>query len=115
MQVMYQQQFRPMSQITWVQGIEGAKAYQIMPNSAALFLDSENDGIMYIKTSDNIGMSSIRRFKYTELLEEPEATKGINASEYVRKDELEALIREVITRNEPTIQPDATKPAKTKS
>lgn len=93
---MYQQTFRPASAITWVQGVEGAKAFQIMPNSAALFLDSENDGIMYIKTSDNIGMCNIRKFKYTEVSPEPEPEKSINASEYVRKDELEALIREVI-------------------
>ena len=39
--------------ITWVQGIEGAKAFQIMPNSNTILLDSENDGIFleYINIS----------------------------------------------------------------
>lgn len=110
---MYQQQFRPASAITWVQGLEGAKAFQLLPNSAALFLDSENDGVMYIKTSDNIGMCNIRRFKYTEVPSDPEPAAAVNATEYVRKDELEMLIKEVL-RHESAIQPDNTKPAKAK-
>ena len=42
--------------ITWVQGIETAKAYQLPSNSSALLMDNENDGVFYIKVSDNIGM-----------------------------------------------------------
>ena len=38
----------------WVQGIEGAKAWQLNPNSMVILLDSEAEGKMYIKVSDNI-------------------------------------------------------------
>ena len=41
----YQQ---PNNGINWVQGIEGGKAYQLPPNSNAVLMDSENDGIFYI-------------------------------------------------------------------
>jgi hypothetical protein len=52
--------------IIWVQGIEGAKAWQLSPNSMVILLDSEAEGKMYIKVSDNIGMCSLRVFNYVE-------------------------------------------------
>lgn len=83
--------------IVWVQGIEGAKAYQLAPNSRAILLDSENEGKMYIKVCDNIGISSLRFFKYVEEL----ATDNINnnevdLSQYVKRDELKELIKETL-------------------
>ena len=40
----YQTQYpiRTNNNINWVQGIEGAKAFQLMPNSTTMMLDSEN-------------------------------------------------------------------------
>ena len=88
--------------IVWVQGIEGAKAWQLAPNSMIILLDSEVEGKMYIKVSDNIGMSSLRIFNYIE-----ELPKGNNSnvtinsdldlSQYVKKDELIDLIKEVLS------------------
>lgn len=34
--------------LIWVQGIEGAKAWQLPPNSMVILLDSEVEGKMYI-------------------------------------------------------------------
>lgn len=45
--------------ITWVNGIEGAKAYQLAPNTTALLMDSEGSRF-YIKTTDTSGMPTIR-------------------------------------------------------
>lgn len=101
---MYQQSFQPnfmannyrnpmQNTITWVQGIEGAKAYQLFQNSNILLMDSENDGMFYIKTSDSAGMCSLRRFKYQEITESP-ATN--NLADYVRKDELSSLLKEIL-------------------
>ena len=53
--------------INWVQGIEGAKAYQLTPNSNVILMDSENEGRFYIKVSDNVGMCNLRVFKYEEI------------------------------------------------
>lgn len=87
--------------IQWVQGIEGAKAYQISPNSNIPLFDSENDGIFYIKVSDNVGMCTLRAFRFEEI--KPTSTQPqIDLSEYVKKTELEALINNMLggTNNE---------------
>ena len=94
--------------IVWVQGIEGAKAWQLAPNSMIILLDSEVEGKMYIKVSDNIGMCSLRIFNYTEEIERPSENVTINQdldlSEYVRKDELNELLKELIKKDEQPIQ-----------
>jgi len=88
--------------IVWVQGIEGAKAWQLNPNSMVILLDSESEGKMYIKVSDNIGMSSLRIFNYVEETAHPAQDKvtinnSLDLSQYVTKDELKSLIKEFIT------------------
>ena len=87
--------------ITWVQGIEGAKAWQLSPNSNSTLLDSENDGIFYIKVSDNVGMCNLRIFKYEEITAQPKSPQ-LDMSEYVKKSELETLINNIFggTNNE---------------
>ena len=96
--------------IVWVQGIEGAKAWQLNPNSMVILLDSEAEGKMYIKVSDNIGMCSLRIFDYTEVAQPSNVTvnKDLDLSNYVRKDELGILLKEII--NEQSISAVA-KPA----
>lgn len=89
----YPGQSRPNTGITWVQGVEGAKGFQLMPNSNALLMDSENDGIFYIKVCDNIGMCSLRTFRYEELqtiARKPE--QNIDFSQYITRDELESIL-----------------------
>lgn len=95
--------------IFWVNGIEGAKAWQLNPSSMVILLDSENEGKMYIKVSDNIGISSLRIFNYTEEVDSSTVTtnKDLDLSQYVRKDELQNLIKELMTNEQsvPTIEP----------
>lgn len=85
----------PQNGIQWVQGIEGAKAWQLMPNGNAVLMDSENDGRFYIKTSDNVGMCNLRVFKFEEITDAAK-TPSIDLSDYVRKDELQSLISSMI-------------------
>ena len=80
--------------INWVQGIEGAKAWQLTPNSNVILMDSENDGIFYIKTSDNVGMCALRTFKYEEITEKP--GKSVYLSDYVKKSELQDLLNSML-------------------
>ena len=82
--------------INWVQGLEGAKAYQIYPNSSVILMDSENDNTMYIKTSDHVGISKIRTFKYEEV---EEVQKN-----YVTREEVLEMLKGV--NNEQTISRD---------
>ena len=107
----YPQMFQnyPQSQstngINWVQGIEGAKAWQLQPNSNIILLDSENDGKFYIKTSDNVGMCNLRVFKYEEITNVPKQNSELDLSEYVKRSELESLIKSIIggTQDEQTV------------
>lgn len=82
--------------IKWVQGLEGAKSYQLMPNSNVVLMDSENDGMFYIKSSDNVGMCKIRTFKYEEVQQKEK--------EYITRDELMEMLKEL--KNEQTIPRD---------
>jgi hypothetical protein len=83
--------------IIWVQGIEGAKAYQIAPNSNVMLMDSENDGRFYIKVSDNVGMCNLRTFSYVETTGQEPFSRGhendIDMSQYVTKDELQEALK----------------------
>lgn len=78
--------------INWVQGIEGAKAFQMAPNSNIQLMDSDNDGIFYIKMCDNIGMCKLRIFRYNEITDTPTATPAVDMSQYVTRDELNELL-----------------------
>ena len=100
-QTMMNPQFRINNGIIWVQGIEGAKAYQLAPNSNAILLDSENDGKFYIKVSDNVGMCNLRTFSYTEVTNTPTT----DMSNYVTRQELETMLRGI--RNEQPIPGNA--------
>ena len=93
--------------INWVQGVEGAKAFQLMPNSNTVLMDSENDGIFYIKACDNIGMCSLRKFRYQEIIDEPQQT-----NQYVTRDELMNILKEL--KNEQTISGIDTEQSSTK-
>ena len=89
--------------INWVQGIEGAKAYQLSPNSNCILLDSENDGIFYIKVSDNVGMCNLRTFQFEEITNTP--SSSVDLTGYVKKDELETLVKSIMgeKKNEQSI------------
>lgn len=79
--------------ITWVQGLEGAKAFQLAPNSTIVLMDSESD-CFYIKTCDDIGMCHLRHFKYTEVDNTP---PSVDLSQYCTKSDVENIVREVMS------------------
>ena len=83
------------NRIVWVNGIEGAKAYQIEPNSNILLLDSDIEGRMYIKTCDNIGMCNLRIFSYQELQPNTQSQQ-IDTTNFVTKDEMQAAINQAL-------------------
>lgn len=68
----YYQSFQPQTQnigqqtnITFVNGIEGAKAYQLSPNSSALLMDSDNSKF-YVKTTDSLGVPKVSSYSFVE-------------------------------------------------
>ena len=96
--------------INWVQGIEGAKAYQIPQNSNIILMDSEKNR-MYIKTSDNIGMCNLRIFDFTEVTETSQGHNSVatqpDLSQYVTRDELNNILEQLNggKDNEQSVQP----------
>ncbi len=48
-----------------VNGLDGAKAYQMMANSVVALFDANAD-LMYIKSTDGAGFPSIRVFSFSE-------------------------------------------------
>lgn len=60
-----QQRFQQQTNITFVNGIEGAKAFQLSPNSNALLMDSDNSKF-YVKSTDNLGVAKVTSYSFTE-------------------------------------------------
>lgn len=84
------------SGINWVQGVEGAKAFRMKPNDMVIILDSENEGVMYIKTSDSIGMCTLRTFSYQEVTQQ--LSSNTDMTQYVKVSELESKVEEIINK-----------------
>ena len=60
------------SNIEYVNGIEGAKAFILPPNTQKLLLDSDN-AFFYIKTTDMQGKPTVKRFRYIDVEAEQQA------------------------------------------
>lgn len=90
-----------------MQGIEGAKAFQLQPNCNAILMDSETDNRFYIKVSDNVGMCTLRIFEYSEITDN--LTHPADLGEYVKKSELKSEVESLVnsmlggTSNESTL------------
>lgn len=71
-QPMYQpsQQMTQRQEIAKVNGENGARAYQLAPNSSALLLDEVNP-IVYLKVTDSGGYPSITAYSITPYKQEP--------------------------------------------
>lgn len=61
---------QPSSTINWVQGEIGARAYPVGAGNSVLLMDSEGQNF-YIKSADNTGMPTMKKYAYSEVVEEP--------------------------------------------
>lgn len=94
-QQMQQQQAPQQSNIIWVSGEAGAKAYLVAPNTTVQLWDSENNCI-YLKSADASGMPSIKTLDYTiRDAVQPVQTLQVNEGEFIHRDELDALKRQI--------------------
>lgn len=86
---------QPSNSLIRVTGIDGAKAYQMPPNSVAALFDDSYD-IMYVKSTDGAGFPTIRIFDFYEHKEEaPVQQQPVNVESFATKQELENLQNEV--------------------
>lgn len=84
---------QPGSNIIWVQGIEGAKGYQVPNRTNILMLDSENEDTMYIVSSDEVGMRKMRKFRFQE--EEIKQPGQVDTTQFVTRDDVKNIIMEM--------------------
>ena len=82
-----------------VNGIDGAKAYQMNANSTVALFDS-NEDIMYIKNTDGAGFPSIRMFKFEEV---NEITKSEEKQDYISRKEFEEFKKELMNNGKQSI------------
>lgn len=78
------------SGMIWVQGEAGAKAYMVAPQNSVVLWDSETNAI-YIKSADANGVPYMRVFDYTERNAMPKNGSQANTSQFVTRDEFNAL------------------------
>lgn len=85
------QQQQPVHGFVYVTGLEGAKAYQMPPNSEMPLFDSTNDGVMFIKTTDGAGFPTISIVD----CKKRDAQAAPVQSDYVTHDELQRVYTDV--------------------
>ena len=74
----------------FVNGIEGAKSFQIAPNQTMLLMDSESP-IIYMKTANGLGQSNLKYFKMTEISENEVRNFNNDNNPYALKTDLKVL------------------------
>lgn len=79
---MYQQQapqtiYHP---LTYVSGIEGAKAFVVDPNKKVFLLDSETNEKLFIKYADNEGRYSMKTYKLVSEEDNNTNTQNLNSN-----------------------------------
>lgn len=82
---------QPINGLVSVTGMEGAKAYQLPPNSSMPLFDG-NEDVLYVKTTDAAGYPTIKTFRF-EPMEPIEA--NIVEAEYVPRSEFDELVEQV--------------------
>lgn len=101
-QQMVQQPQQPMQyevpiQSTIYATLKEAEGQIMYPNTKILFIDKEN-GMSYLKSANNDGVSSIRYFKQVEVnadgtpIKPQETAPQIDTSEFLKKDALEQYV-----------------------
>ena len=77
-----------------VTGIEGARAFQVPPNSVVPLFDDTQD-VFYIKTTDSGGFPTLKGYRFSPIEDAPtQPTQGLT------RPEIEQIIREEIARYE---------------
>lgn len=84
----------PALTINWVQGLEGAKAYSVLPNQEVMLMDSETN-VLYTKKADMQGR--IINFEIYDLVKREE-TATPNLSEYAKLSDLDKIVNDIVEK-----------------
>lgn len=83
----------PVHGFIYVNGLEGARAYQMPPNSEMPLFDSNRDGVMYVKQTDGAGYATITEVECTRK-DEPEQAS------FVTRDDLDQMYQDLASQLE---------------
>lgn len=95
-QMQAQPQQPPRDGLIRVTGMEGARAYQMPPNSAVALFDGGQD-IFYVKTTDGAGFPTIRAYAFTPLQDQAATPHG----DYVTRAEFNELKEMIMNGQQP--------------
>lgn len=92
------------STINWVQGDVGARAYNTPPGTSVLLMDSEGQNF-YIKSADTMGMPTLKKYAYSEVVEEPmrlesHEAKQIDTAFTATREEVKKMQEEITSLKE---------------
>ena len=79
---------------TFVNGLEGAKSYPIIPNQSLMLMDSENP-VCYMKSADNTGKPSLKCYKLVEISEEELTKKPVDPETQALRDEISIMNKRI--------------------
>ncbi len=95
---------QPETNMIWVQGDSGAKAYPVQSGKNVVLFDSE-DKRFFIKAVDVNGMPlPLRVFNYSEASENEEKTPEIDTSNFITRTEFEEAINSLKNKSQPQPQ-----------
>ncbi len=100
---------QPVNGLVAIDGIEGARMYQLPPNSVSPPLFLRNENAFFVKSTDGGGAPSLRRFTFSEDVIEPN-----NAGMFVTRDYFDKqmkMIMEAINERAVPERPATDKPA----
>jgi len=94
-QAQMQQYQQPVNGLVKVSGIEGARAYQLPPNSVMPLFDADRD-VVYRKVVDGNGMATVTAYSYSEIKNEPQG----GSTPVVTREEFDELCARVAALTE---------------
>ncbi len=95
----------PVNNLIRVTGIDGAKAYQMQPNSTVALFDSSED-LLYVKSTDGAGFPTIRTFSFSPIEQQEVAP----TNDYISREEFEEFKKEIKQYGKQSIQQSKSKP-----
>lgn len=91
--------------LTFVRGLEEAKAFILNPNQTAYLRDSENKDIMYIKTLDSQGIPNIQIKRLVDFKPDEnnknnnkEEKSKINFDDYIKKEDIAGYLSSYLSK-----------------
>lgn len=78
-----------------VNGIDGAKAYSLGPNSSIALFDGNSD-LFFVKVTDSAGFPTIRTFRFEEVSQDQKPIE----KDYVSREEMEEYVKQYISKSD---------------